>query len=110
MPVVTLTGPRQSGKTTLVRRVFPGHIYVSLERPDERDRAAEDPLGFLARFKKPVILDEVQRAPNLLSYIQVAVDEDPAPGRFILTGSQNILLLIAGDLRLKAKDLARRVG
>ena len=55
-------------------------------------------------------MDEVQRAPNLLSYIQVAVDEDPAPGRFILTGSQNILLLIAGDLRLKAKDLARRVG
>ena len=93
MPVVTLTGPRQSGKTTLVRQVFPDHIYVSLERPDERDRAVEDPLGFLARFKKPVILDEVQRAPDLLSYVQVAVDEDPTPGRFILTGSQNILLM-----------------
>ena len=93
MPVVTLTGPRQSGKTTLVQQVFPGHIYVSLERPDERGRAVEDPLGFLARFKKPVILDEVQRAPDLLSYVQVAVDEDPAPGRFILTGSQNILLM-----------------
>jgi len=93
MPVVTLTGPRQSGKTTLVRHVFADHAYVSLERPDERSHAVEDPRGFLGRFKGPVILDEVQRAPELLSYIQVAVDEDPTPGSFILTGSQNLLVM-----------------
>lgn len=95
MPVVTLLGPRQSGKTTLARAVFPSHTYVSLERPDESARAHADPVGFLAAFKGgPVILDEVQRAPNLLSYIQDAVDRDPtAAGRFILTGSQNLLLM-----------------
>ena len=93
MPIVTVTGPRQSGKTTLVRHVFPEHAYVSLELPDERAQAVEDPRGFLARFDSTVILDEVQRAPDLLSYIQVAVDESPAPGRFILTGSQNLLLM-----------------
>lgn len=93
MPVVTLTGPRQSGKTTLVKHVFPEHAYVSLELLDERTFALEDPRGFLARFREPVILDEVRRAPDLLSYIQVAVDESAAPGRFILTGSQNLLLM-----------------
>jgi len=93
MPVVTLTGPRQSGKTTLVRHLFPDHDYVSLERPDERARALSDPLGFLARFRRGVILDEVQRVPELLSYIQVDVDKEDAPGRFILTGSQNLLLM-----------------
>jgi len=91
-PVVTLTGPRQSGKTTLVRAVFPGHRYVSLEAPDVRARAIADPRGFLARGD-PLILDEIQRAPELLSYVQVLVDEDDRPGRFIVTGSQNILLL-----------------
>ncbi len=93
LPVVTLTGPRQSGKTTLVRQVFPDHDYVSLERPDERARALADPLGFLNHFRGNAILDEVQRAPDLLSYIQVAVDEDDRPGRFVLTGSQNLLLM-----------------
>ncbi len=93
MPIVTLTGPRQSGKTTLVRGVFPRHAYVSLERPDERSRAREDPIGFLAGFRGGVILDEVQRAPELLSYVQSAVDEDHRSGRFILTGSQNLLLM-----------------
>ena len=93
MPVVTLVGPRQSGKTTLVRAVFPDHRYLSLERPDDRAEALEDPRGFLARFENPVILDEVQRAPELLSYIQVDVDEDDRPGRFILSGSQNLLLM-----------------
>ncbi len=93
MPVVTLTGPRQSGKTTLVRHAFPQHAYVSLERPDERARALEDPLGFLSRFRRGVVLDEVQRVPDLLSYVQTAVDEDSRPGRFILTGSQNLLLM-----------------
>lgn len=91
-PVVTLTGPRQSGKTTLVRAVFPEHRYASLEAPDVRARAVADPRGFLARGD-PLILDEIQRAPELLSYVQGLVDEDDRPGRFIVTGSQNILLL-----------------
>ena len=91
-PVVTLTGPRQSGKTTLVRAVFPDYRYASLEAPDVRARAVSDPRGFLAGGD-PVILDEIQRAPELLSYVQGLVDEDPGPGRFIVTGSQNILLM-----------------
>ena len=91
-PVVTLTGPRQSGKTTLVRALFPDHLYLSLEAPDVRTRAIEDPRGFLAQGDR-LVLDEIQRAPDLLSYIQVLVDEDGRPGRFILTGSQNILLM-----------------
>jgi uncharacterized protein len=93
MPVVTLIGPRQSGKTTLVRDTFPKHTYISLEQPDLRVEALEDPRAFLARFDRAVTLDEVQRAPDLLSYVQVAVDEDDRPGRFILTGSQNFLLM-----------------
>jgi predicted AAA+ superfamily ATPase len=93
MPVVTLTGPRQSGKTTLVRAAFPDLAYVSLEDPDVRARALEDPRGFLRAHADGVIIDEVQRAPDLPSYIQGMVDEDPRPGRFILTGSQNLLLL-----------------
>jgi len=92
-PVVTLVGPRQSGKTTLVRSLFPEHAYVSLERPDERAAALEDPLDFLDRFSRPLILDEVQRAPLLLSYLQDEVDEDPSPGRFIVTGSHHLLLM-----------------
>ena len=91
-PVVTLTGPRQSGKTTLVRALFPDHIYLSLEAPDLRARALEDPRGFLAQGER-LILDEIQRAPELLSYVQVLVDEDDRPGRFIVTGSQNLLLM-----------------
>lgn len=93
-PVVTLTGPRQSGKTTLVQHIFPGYHYVSLELPDTRAFALEDPRGFLAGFDGPVILDEVQRAPELFSYIQGIVDKHKDwTGRFILTGSQNFLLL-----------------
>ena len=92
-PVVTLTGPRQSGKTTFARAAFPQLAYVSLESPAERDFATHDPVGFLSRFGQGVILDEVHRAPDLPSYIQGMVDEDPTPGRFILTGSHNFLLL-----------------
>jgi predicted AAA+ superfamily ATPase len=98
-PVVTLTGPRQSGKTTLVRALFPDHIYLSLEAPDLRARALEDPRGFLAQGER-LILDEIQRAPELLSYVQVLVDEDDRPGRFIVTGSQNLLLMESVLLRL----------
>jgi len=92
-PVVTVTGPRQSGKTTLVRAAFRNHEYVSLESPDQRAFALEDPRGFLAQFDGPAILDEAQRAPDLFSYVQTIVDESGRAGRFILTGSQNFLLL-----------------
>jgi hypothetical protein len=92
-PVVTVTGPRQSGKTTLVKQVFSRHAYVSLEEPDQRTFALEDPRGFLAQFTGPVVIDEAQRAPDLFSYLQVRVDERDVPGRYILTGSQNFLLL-----------------
>ncbi|OPY04893.1 MAG: hypothetical protein A4E66_02524 [Syntrophus sp. PtaB.Bin001] len=87
-PVVTITGPRQSGKTTLCRKVFPDMPYVNLESPDQRQFALEDPKGFLSPYSKGVILDEIQRTPELLSYIQVLVDERKHPGQFILTGSQ----------------------
>lgn len=87
-PVVSIMGPRQSGKTTLSKKVFEGHDYVSLEEPDEREFALADPKGFLRRFSSGVILDEVQRTPDLLSYIQGIVDRENIPGRFILTGSQ----------------------
>jgi uncharacterized protein len=87
-PVVTITGPRQSGKTTLCRKVFPGLKYANLEALDIRRFAAEDPRGFLAVHSGGVILDEIQRVPDLLSYIQTMVDVENEPGRFILTGSQ----------------------
>jgi len=92
-PVVVVTGPRQSGKTTLVKRLFPGLPYVLLEDPDRRRHAIEDPRGFLAAYEGGVILDEAQRAPELLSYLQGIVDEDRKPGRFILTGSQQFGIL-----------------
>lgn len=92
-PVVTVTGPRQSGKTTLCRAVFGGKPYANLERPDVRDFALRDPRGFLAQFPDGAVLDEVQRAPDLLSYIQVLVDEGGGNGQFILTGSQHFGLL-----------------
>ena len=91
-PVVTLTGPRQSGKTTLARTTFPDHAYVSLEETDMRAFAREDPRGFLERFPGPVVIDEAQRVPELLSHLQSAVDDDPRPGRFVLTGSQTFAL------------------
>ncbi len=93
-PIVALTGPRQSGKTTLVRHVFSDYAYVSLELPDERAFALEDPRGFLGQFQGPVILDEAQRAPDLFSYIQVLVDEHPdGTGQFILVGPTDFLRL-----------------
>ena len=89
-PVVTVTGPRQSGKTTLCRKVFPEMAYVNLEAPDERQFALDDPRGFLQAHHGGAILDEIQRTPELLSYLQPMVDDDPSPGRFILTGSQQL--------------------
>jgi len=90
LPVITITGPRQSGKTTLAQMTFPGKAYVSLEATDERAFALQDPRGFLRRFPEGVILDEIQQAPDLTSYLQGMVDADPTPGRFILTGSRNL--------------------
>ena len=92
-PIVTLTGPRQSGKTTLVRKAFPEHAYVSLEETESRFFARDNPREFLTRYSGPVIIDEAQRVPELFSYIQTAVDENDSSGRFILTGSQNFLLI-----------------
>lgn len=88
-PAVAVTGPRQSGKTTLCTEVFPDHTYVSLEPLDNRDFAANDPRGFLRQYAGPVVLDEVQRVPDLFSYLQEEIDRDPAPGRYVLTGSQH---------------------
>jgi uncharacterized protein len=91
-PVVTVLGPRQSGKSTLVRREFPDKPYVSLEDLDERGFAESDPRGFLERFVYGAVLDEIQRAPQLLSYIQGIVDERDEKGFFILTGSHQLEL------------------
>ena len=91
-PSITLTGPRQSGKTTLARAVFPQHNYVSLEAPDVRAFAAEDPRGFLYQYPDGAIIDEVQRVPDIPAYLQGIIDADPRPGRWILTGSQNLAL------------------
>ena len=86
-PVVTLLGPRQSGKTTLAKMCFPAHRYVSLEDPDERARALEDPRSFLASGDQGWILDEIQRVPELVSYLQGIIDRERRPGQFVLTGS-----------------------
>ena len=90
--VVAVTGPRQSGKTTLVKSVFPDKPYITLENPDNRQFAVDDPRGFLNQFPDGAILDEVQRAPLLFSYLQEIVDTKTQAGQFILTGSNNFLL------------------
>jgi len=92
-PVIVVTGPRQSGKSTLVRHAFPEYPYVSLEDLDQREFADTDPRGFLNQFTEGAILDEAQRCPALFSYIQTRVDERQQPGEFILTGSQQFGLL-----------------
>jgi len=92
-PAVTLTGPRQSGKSTLCRALFPTLPYANLEAPDTRAFATDDPRAFLAQYPKGAVIDEVQRAPQLPSYLQGIIDADPRPGRWILTGSQNLALV-----------------
>jgi predicted AAA+ superfamily ATPase len=87
-PAITLTGPRQSGKTTLCRACFPDKPYLNLEAPDTREFAHNDPRSFLARYPEGAILDEVQRVPDQLSYLQPLIDDNPAPGRYILTGGE----------------------
>ena len=91
-PVVTITGPRQSGKTTLVRALFPDHAYCNLENPEERALAEADPKGFFEQYPGKTVIDEVQRVPELLSWIQVRVDEKKELGRYILTGSHQLRL------------------
>jgi len=104
-PIVVITGPRQSGKTTLSQQAFPDKAYISLEPIDTRSFAQEDPRGFLEEYSEGAIIDEVQHAPDLLSYLQDFVDKHPEPGRFILTGSQNFMLFEA-----ISQSLAGRCG
>lgn len=92
-PIISLTGPRQSGKTTLAKNIFPKKPYVNLEDIENREFALKDPKGFLAQYEDGAIIDEVQRAPELMSYIQVISDEKKKNGLYILTGSQNFLLM-----------------
>jgi len=92
-PIIALTGPRQSGKTTLLKSILPDFGYVSLENPDNREFAQTDPNGFLLKYSSRVIIDEVQRVPTLFSYIQTLVDERELMGQFVLSGSQNFHLM-----------------
>jgi uncharacterized protein len=92
-PLIAVTGPRQSGKTTLLKTLFLHYEYVSLENPDVRSFAETDPNGFLNRYSEKIIFDEVQRVPSLFSYIQTRADETPVMGRYILSGSQNFHLM-----------------
>ena len=105
MPIVALTGPRQSGKTTLARAVFSHKPYVTLEDPDRQQAADEDPRGFLAAYPDGAVIDEAQRCPDLFRYLQGVVDQDGRMGLFVLTGSQQF-----GFLAGVTQSLAGRVG
>lgn len=119
-PAIVVTGPRQSGKTTLLKALCSeSHAFVTLEDPDVRIRAKEDPLEFLARWKPPVIIDEIQYVPELLSYIKTRIDENRKPGQWLFTGSQHFGLMqgisqsLAGRaavLSLLPFSLAERAG
>jgi uncharacterized protein len=93
MPIIAVTGPRQSGKSTLVQEVFPNYTYTNLEDIENRKFAIQDPKGFLQHIGNQAIIDEVQYAPELFSYLQVIVDRDKIAGQFIISGSQNLLLM-----------------
>ena len=93
-PAIVVTGPRQSGKTTLLKAIFSKtHRFVSLENPDMRMRAKEDPVSFFELYRPPVIIDEIQYVPELLSYIKTKIDDNRKPGNWVLTGSQNFILM-----------------
>lgn len=102
-PVVTVTGPRQSGKTTLCRDAFHNKPYVNLESPDVREFARSDPRGFLASYRDGAILDEIQRAPQLLSYLQPMIDERDEPGLFILAGCIQFEVMLTITLSLAGR-------
>jgi predicted AAA+ superfamily ATPase len=104
-PILALTGPRQSGKTTFLKKQFPSYTYINLENIDDRNYALRDPNGFLAQYNKYVIFDEVQRVPELFSYLQTKVDENNIMGQYILSGSQNFHLM-----RNITQSLAGRVA
>lgn len=104
-PIIALTGPRQSGKTTLLKAMFPDYRYVNLENPDTRNFAETDPRSFLKQYDKYVIFDEVQRVPHLFSYIQSVVDDSGLMGQFVFSGSQNFHLM-----RNITQSLAGRVA
>ncbi|HIJ86243.1 MAG TPA: ATP-binding protein [Desulfuromonadales bacterium] len=104
-PVIAITGPRQSGKTTLARSAFPDKPYLTLEDPDTRLLAESDPRGLLSNYPDGLILDEVQRSPHIFSYLQNFVDAHPVPGKYILTGSQQFGLMSG-----ITQSLAGRVG
>ena len=108
-PVVTITGPRQSGKTTIVKMAFPDYDYVSLENRDYRQLAQSDPRRFLKRFNNRVIFDEFQRAPDLPSYLQEVVDSNNDKGRFILTGSQQFEILDSVNQSLAGRSAMIRL-
>ena len=93
MPVIAITGPRQSGKTTLAKSIFPNYTYLNLEFPDIRARALDDPRLFLQTNSDGIVLDEIQHTPELFSYIHGIVDDNKKPGQYILTGSHNFMLL-----------------
>jgi predicted AAA+ superfamily ATPase len=92
-PILAVTGPRQSGKTTLLKSMFPDYQYISLEDTNQRSFAQDDPVGFLKKYPEKLIFDEVQRVPHLFSYLQTIVDESQQMGQFILSGSQNFHLM-----------------
>ncbi|OPZ98377.1 MAG: hypothetical protein BWY71_01286 [Planctomycetes bacterium ADurb.Bin412] len=108
-PVITVTGPRQSGKTTLCRAVFPDRPYLSLEDLDNREFARTDPRGFLAGIPDGAVLDEIQHAPGLVSYIQTMVDEIQRPGMFILTGSRQFEMMEAVSQTLAGRTAVARL-
>ncbi|MDC7243578.1 MAG: ATP-binding protein [Sphaerochaetaceae bacterium] len=104
-PIIAILGPRQSGKTTISQKVFPDYEYVTLEDIDHREFAENDPRGFLDRYKENIILDEIQRVPSLMSYLQSHVDKMKENGKIIITGSHNFLLM-----EQISQSLAGRVG
>lgn len=108
-PIVTLTGPRQSGKSTLLRHAFPEYSYVSLEDPDNRAFADDDPRGFLATYPEKVIIDEAQRVPSLFSYLQTRVDECDDAGMYMLAGSHNFLLMESVNQSLAGRTAVLRL-
>jgi len=104
-PIIAILGPRQSGKTTLSKKIFPEYEYVSLEDIDNREFAQNDPRGFLSRFDTNIIFDEIQRVPHLMSYLQTHADQQSENGKLVITGSHNFLLM-----EQISQSLAGRVG